>query len=284
MYWTPRRQQFRTLLAGSECVYPGSVFDPLSARMANDLGFEVAMFAGSIASLTVLGAPDLIVLNQAEFAAQAYRVCRAADIPLIVDADHGYGNALNVRRTVEELESSGVSAMTIEDTVLPKRHGSSATEFVSIEEGVGKMQAALEARQDPDLVIAGRTSALASNGLDDTIKRLNAYEASGVDMLMLVGIKQRDDLEAIADSVSIPLMLGGVSAELMDRQYLAGLGVRICLQGHQPFMAAIQATYATLKALRDGVPTSELTGLPEKALQRQLMREDDYQQWVDNYL
>ena len=115
-----RRRRFRAILAGAECIHPGSVFDPMSARIAEDLGFECGMFAGSTASLTVLGAPDLIVLTLTEFAEQARRICRAVKtLPLLVDADHGYGNALNAMRTVEELEAAGVSAMTLEDTVLP---------------------------------------------------------------------------------------------------------------------------------------------------------------------
>src|SRR5687768_7579288 len=103
MHWTPRRERYRAVLAGRESVQPGSVFDPISARIAEDLGFEVGMYAGSVASLTVLGAPDLILLTLTEFAAQAYRINRAGSLPLMVDADHGYGNALNVKRTVEEL-------------------------------------------------------------------------------------------------------------------------------------------------------------------------------------
>src|SRR3984893_12252773 len=95
MNWTPRRERLRALLAGPRCVYPGSVFDPISARIAEDLGFEVGMFAGSVASLAVLGAPDLIVLTLTEFAAQAYRICRAGNLALLVAADHGYGNVLN---------------------------------------------------------------------------------------------------------------------------------------------------------------------------------------------
>jgi PEP phosphonomutase and related enzymes len=101
---TDRRKRFRSLLSGERCIHPGSVFDPISARIAEDLGFELGMFAGSTASLTVLGAPDLIVLTLSEFAGQAYRINRAGGLPLLVDADHGYGNALNVKRTVEELE------------------------------------------------------------------------------------------------------------------------------------------------------------------------------------
>ena len=119
MRWSARRQAFREILTGAHCVHPGSVFDPISARIAEDLGFELGMFAGSVASMTVLGAPDRIVLTLTEFAAQAQRICRAGELPLLVDADHGYGNALNVQRTVEELEMAGVAGLSIEDTELP---------------------------------------------------------------------------------------------------------------------------------------------------------------------
>jgi len=112
--WSERRGRLRAVLSGSQCVHPGSVFDPISARIAEDLGFEVGMFAGSIASFTVLGAPDIIVLTLSEFADQAHRICRAGDLPLLCDADHGYGNGLNVMRTVEELETAGVAALSIE--------------------------------------------------------------------------------------------------------------------------------------------------------------------------
>src|SRR5260221_10698997 len=110
-----RRERFRSVLSGEKCIHPGSVFDPISARIAEDLGFEVGMFAGSVASLTVLGAPDLIVLTLSEFADQAHRICHTGNLPLLCDADHGYGNALNVMRTVEELETAGVAALSIED-------------------------------------------------------------------------------------------------------------------------------------------------------------------------
>ena len=107
MNLTERRERYRAVLAGDQCVHPASVFDPISARIAEDLGFEVGMLAGSIASFTVLGAPDIIVLTLTEFAQQIHRICRASTLSLMVDADHGYGNALNVKRTVEELESAG---------------------------------------------------------------------------------------------------------------------------------------------------------------------------------
>src|SRR5262249_20313676 len=250
MHWTDRRKRFRAVLSGERCVHPGSVFDPISARIAEDLGFEVGMFAGSVASLVELGAPDLIVLTLTEFAAQAYRINRAGNLPLLVDADHGYGNALNAKRTVEELETAGVAALTIEDTVLPRSFGAgSAPQLVSTEEAVGKLKAALAGRQDPSLVVVGRTGAVPVNGVEDAIARCRAYEAVGVDALFVLGVKTKAQLEPIAAAVKVPLILGGVGPEVMDLDYLGARGVRVCLQGHQPFMAAVSAVHETLRAL-----------------------------------
>lgn len=285
MRWSRRRERFRQVLSGDRCVFPGSVYDPISARIAEDLGFEIGMFAGSIASMTVLGAPDLIVLTLTEFADQAGRICRAGELPLMVDADHGYGNALNVKRTVEELEAAGISGLSIEDTVLPRRFASGGrTELLSVEEGVGKMKAALAGRADPGLAIFGRTSAPAVTDIADTVVRAKAYEAAGVDAIFLVGASTREQVEAVAAEIRLPIMLGGLPAALRDPDWLAGQGVRICLQGHQPFMAAIQATYATLKALREGTPPSELPGLPSKDLVDRVTRGADYDGWTGSFL
>jgi carboxyvinyl-carboxyphosphonate phosphorylmutase len=285
MRWTERREGFRALLAGARCVHPGSVFDPISARLAEDLGFEVGVFAGSVASMTVLGAPDLIVLTLGEFAEQAYRICRAGNLALLVDADHGYGNALNVKRTVEELEAAGVAALSIEDTELPQPFGAlGETRLVSIDEGVGKMRAALKGRKDPNLVIAGRTSAMAVTGVEDAVARAKAYEAAGVDAIFLVGLRTRDQLEAVSAAVTLPLILGGAGPEVMDLDYLSGKGVRICLQGHQPFMAAVRAVCDTLKALRDGTPPAELGPLASAELLKQVTRDEDYRCWMKDFL
>jgi carboxyvinyl-carboxyphosphonate phosphorylmutase len=281
--WSARRTRFRGILAGSACVHPASVHDAVSARIAADLGFELGMFAGSVGSLAVLGAPDLIVLTLSEFADQAYRIGRAADLPLLVDADHGYGNALNVMRTVEELENAGVAALSIEDTDLPRPYGpSDKAELLSIEEGVGKMKAALAARRDPDLTIAGRTSAMTITGVEDAIKRAKAYEAAGVDAMFLVGVRTKEQLDAAA-ALRIPIILGGGGA-LGDRAYLASKGVRVALQGHQPFQAAVQAIYATLKALRDGTAPADLKNLASKELMAKVTRAADYAGWTRDFL
>jgi carboxyvinyl-carboxyphosphonate phosphorylmutase len=284
MNWAERRERFREILAGRSCVHPGSVFDPISARIAESIGFEIGMFAGSTASLTVLGAPDLIVLTLSEFAAQAYRINRACSLPLLVDADHGYGNALNVRRTVEELETAGVAALTIEDTVLPRPFGDGKVTLISIEEGIGKMRAALSGRQDPGLVIAGRTSALSVTGTADAVARARAYEAAGVDALFFTGAKLRAQIDALAEAVNIPIILGGVEGEVGDLAYLASRRVRICLQGHQPIMAAMRAIHETLSALRNGTKPSELTNLPSAELVRIVTRDGDYKAWTKDFL
>src|SRR6204780_4271935 len=176
MHWTDRRERYRALINGKECLHPASVYDAISARIAEDLGFEAGMFAGSIGSFSVLGAPALIVLTLTEFAAQAYRINRAGKLPLMVDADHGYGNALNVMRTIQELETAGVAGIMIEDTVLPRTFRETKPGLISIDEGVGKMRAALAAREDKSLVIIGRTSAAAVTSPQDALARAKAYE------------------------------------------------------------------------------------------------------------
>ncbi len=285
MNLTERRERYRAILEGDECLHPASVYDPISARIAEDLGFDVMMFAGSIASATVLGAPDYIVLTLTEFAQQIHRICRAGTLPLMVDADHGYGNALNVRRTVEELETAGVAALTIEDTLLPRPFAQSKQSLIPIEEGIGKMKAALSGRQDPALVVAGRSSAIGIEGIEEGIRRAKAYEAVGVDALFMTGISTKAELESLNAEIDIPILLGGASTELNDRAYLGSQGVRIALQGHSPFMAAVKATYDTLKALRDGTPPSDLNDrIASPDLMAQVTRLDAHDEWIRDFL
>jgi carboxyvinyl-carboxyphosphonate phosphorylmutase len=224
------------------------------------------------------------VLTLTEFAQQAYRINRAGKLPLLVDADHGYGNALSVKRTVEELETAGVAGMTIEDTALPTAHGASGPNLIPIAEGVGKMKAALAGRQDPRLVIVGRTSAMAITGVEDTIARLQAYEQAGVDMLFMAGVKTRAQLDAVARAVKLPLFLGNPGAELYDLDYLSARNVRVCLQGHLPFMAAVNAVHETLKALRAGTPPGNIKSVASSDLMKQVTRQADYSRWSKEFL
>jgi oxaloacetate decarboxylase len=281
--WTARRALFRSLLAEPKCLRPASVFDPVSARIAEDLGFEVGMLGGSVASMAILGAPDNMTITLSEFAGLILRISRASEIPLMVDADHGYGGALNVIRTVEELELAGVAGLSIEDTLLPEPFGGGPARLISIEEGVGKMRAAVSARNDPSLVIAGRTSALAIAGLDEALRRVAAYTNAGVDAIFMIGTKSAAELEAVRTVTSLPLILGAAPA-VMSAPDLAALGVRLCLQGHQPFPAAVQAIYATLKALREGADPKSIDGIASADLMNKVTRANTYAQFTKDFL
>jgi oxaloacetate decarboxylase len=273
MPYRQRREKLRAVLSGSAVIHPGSVYDATSIRIAEDLGFEVGMFGGSVASLAVLGDPDIALITLTELAEQMRRMSRAAALPVLVDADHGYGNALNVRRTVQELDTAGAGGLTIEDTLLPQAFGETKTQLISLEEGVGKMKAALDGRGDPSLVILARTGAVSITGLDDAIARARAYEATGIDALFFTGIKQRSELEAISAATRLPIVLGGVPEEMTALDYLAGQRVRIALQGHAPFAAATQAVYETLKALREGTSPKQLKGLASSELTGRVTRD-----------
>ena len=273
MTFRQRREKLRSVLTGPSCIRPGSVYDAISIRVAEDLGFEVGMFGGSVASLAVLGDPDIALITLTELAEQMRRMSRAASLPVLVDADHGYGNGLNVRRTVQELEVAGAAGLTIEDTLLPQAFGEANTQLISREEGVGKMKAALDGRSDSSLVIMGRTGAASITSLADAIERARAYEAVGVDALFFTGIKSRAELEAISSATRLPIVLGGAPEELNDPLYLAQLRVRIALQGHAPIAAATQAVHATLKALREGVSPKQLQGLASSELTSRVMRD-----------
>jgi carboxyvinyl-carboxyphosphonate phosphorylmutase len=266
MTFRKRRDALRAILSGTQCLCPGSVYDAISVRIAEDLGFEVGMFGGSVASLAVLGDPDIALITLTELAEQMRRMSRAGTLPVLVDADHGYGNAMNVRRTVGELEVAGAAGLTIEDTLLPQAFGQAKTQLISIEEGVGKIKAALESRSDPALVIVGRTAAASVTSIDDAIARAQAYQATGVDALFFTGVRSRGELEAIAAATALPIILGAPSEEMADWDFLSRQRVRIAVQGHAPIAAATQAVFDTLKAVREGANLKDLKNLASSDL------------------
>jgi carboxyvinyl-carboxyphosphonate phosphorylmutase len=278
-----RRHAFRAILDGATCVHPASVFDPLSAPIAGDLGFEAMMFAGSVASLAVLGAPDLILLSLAELADQTRRICKASPLPLIVDADHGYGNALNAKRTAEELADAGAAAVTIEDTVLPATFGTAGTKLVSLDEGVGKIGAAVAGAKPSGLVVIARTDLNAAGGLAPVIERVQAYAKTGADAVFVTNVTTLAELDTISKACVMPLMCSAMG-ELGDKETLARHRVRICLQGHQPFYNAVRAVHDTLSALRNGVPPAELADPRANDVLRRASREIDYKAWQQEYL
>lgn len=276
------RRNFRELLASKACYETASVFDPMSARIAGDLGFEVGILGGSVASLQVLAAPDFALITLSEFVEQATRIGRVAQLPVIADADHGYGNALNVMRTVEELERAGVAALTIEDTLLPAQFGRKSTDLITIEEGIGKVRAALEARVDPELSIIARTNA-GVLPVEDIIERTQAYEKAGADGICIVGIKDFEHLEQISAKLTVPLMLVTYgNPKLNDSQRLADLGVRIVVAGHAAYFASIKATYDSLRAQRRITRSTE--NLSATELTHTYTQPESYVAWAKEFM
>ncbi|MDE3737474.1 oxaloacetate decarboxylase [Pseudomonas resinovorans] len=275
------RTAFRALLDSDSCYHTASVFDPMSARIAADLGFEVGILGGSVASLQVLAAPDFALITLSEFVEQATRIGRVSRLPVIADADHGYGNALNVMRTVVELERAGIAALTIEDTLLPAQFGRKSTDLIPVEEGVGKIRAALEARVDPDLAIIARTHAGVLD-VEEVIKRTKAYQAAGADGICMVGVTDFEHLEKIAEHLSIPLMLVTYgNPKLRDNERLARLGVRIVVNGHAAYFAAIKATYDCLREQRQIATGTELTATE---LTHKYTLPEDYIIWAEEFM
>lgn len=255
------RARLRDIFKGDRSVTMASVYDPVSARIAQHLGCEVGLMGGSLASLAVLGAPDIILVTLTELAEQVRRVTRAFDLPLVVDGDHGYGNALNAIRTIEELDAAGAAAISIEDTVLPRAYGASDTlQLLSIEEASGKISAAVSARGDNGPLVLGRTSSAVISGVDNAIARLTAYERLGVDGLMIAGIRSREDLDLMSAATHLPLVVGGMPLSMYDRDYLNSRRARLWNSGHQTVDVGIQAMFEAMKAVHEGALAPNLSG------------------------
>ncbi len=257
MHWTNRREKFRALLAGDRCFHPGSVFDAMSARIAGDVGFEVGMFAGSVGSLSVLGSPDDIVLTLTEFAGQAYRINRAGQLPLIGDGDTGYGNALNVRRTVEQYARAGFGAVMIEDQVTPKRCGHTKGKLVvDRDEAFNRIKAAVDAREaGADIMILARTDARHGHGLDEAIERAQRFHELGADILFIEAPRDQDEMQQICEALPGPKMAnlieGGLTPVLSPAD-LQEIGFSIAAYPITLMAAGMKAMTGALQELKTG--------------------------------
>lgn len=278
------RERIRDILSGSRVVTPASVFDALSVRMAADIGFECAVIAGSTASFVELGAPDLRLLTATELAERVGKIARAAALPLLVDADHGYGDTLNVHRTVAELERSGAAAVSIEDTMRPPGFGDAAPDYFGLAEMSARLRAALDARTDPGLVILGRTSTGAHVGVEAAVERCRMFEAEGVDALFLAGgIGTRADFERIAAATRLPIVLGRAEGEVDDPGFLADMRVRMLLKGHLPLQEAMRALYRCYAQIR-GVPVpGEVEALTGAAFMAMISNRDEHERRLASY-
>ncbi|MGQ0568109.1 MAG: isocitrate lyase/PEP mutase family protein [Armatimonadota bacterium] len=247
-------RRLRDRLRSAELLAAPGVFDGLSARIAAVAGFD-ALYASGGAIARSTGVPDLGLLSFTEVLSRLREIVDATDVPVIADADTGYGNALNVYRTVREFERLGVAALHLEDQVSPKKCGHYAgKELISEDEMVGKLQAARDARRDPDMVLIARTDARAVEGLDGAIRRGNRYAQAGADLIFVEAPESEDELRTIAREVKAPLLVNmfqGGRTPLVSPQTLAAMGYRVMVVPSDLQRAAIRAMQEAAAAIRE---------------------------------
>ena len=233
-----------------------------------------------------LGVPDIVLYNMSDAVDHCRRILRMADVSLMVDSEDGFGNAVNVMRTVKELEAAGVSAIEIEDNIAPVCFNADDPGLHATAEQVGKLEAAVAARTDPTTVIVARTAALTYCPLDEALDRMRAYAQTGVEALRLVGLRTREQLEAVHQATSLPLTVLGPPPDLLhDRAFLAVKGVRVLMLGNPAFAVAVKAVYDCFKHLKDGGAVEDLSDKQASAdLLRGVNRTDDFLQWQQRYL
>ncbi len=250
----------RSALNSGQIIAAPGCYDGLGARLIEQAGFAVAYLTGFGTSASLLGRPDVGLLGLGEMVDTARRVVQATSLPVIADADTGYGNPLNVIRTVREYEQAGVAGLHLEDQVLPKRCGHMAgKQVVDSTEFLQRIEAAVAARTNPDLVIIARTDARAPLGLDEAIERARRCEDAGADMLFIEALTSEEELEVVATSFPhTPLVynwVDGGRSPLLGLDRLDELGFRLVIFPVSILFAATKAMQRTLEAIsRDGMP------------------------------
>ncbi|MDR8073186.1 isocitrate lyase/PEP mutase family protein [Burkholderia cenocepacia] len=250
-----RRAAFRRSIAARQGLLVAGTFNALSARIAADLGFGALYLSGAGVTNMSLGLPDLGFVGLGELAEHTARVRDAVDLPLMVDADTGFGNALNVLHTVRTLERSGADAIQLEDQVLPKKCGHFAgKEVIPAAEMVGKLKAAVDARVDPNLLIVARTDAAAVHGIDDAIERAHRYAQAGADVLFIEAMDTPEDVERLPPLFDTPQLINiviGGKTPTRSRDELARLGYGVVLYANAALQGAVHGMQAALTELRD---------------------------------
>jgi carboxyvinyl-carboxyphosphonate phosphorylmutase len=280
------RERFRTVLSKPDCTLAANIFDPLSARIAHMLDYEVCFLSGSVHKVANLAMPDTVLVNMSDLVDVCRRITRIADVSLMHDGEDGFGNAVNVVRSVKELEAAGVAAIEIEDAIPPTQFNQKSLGLFSQAEQMGKLEAAVAARTDPMTVIVARTTALAEFPLEEALERIKAYSQTGVEAIRLAGLKTREQLEAVHQATSLPLTVLSPPDNMMDdMDFLAANGVSIVMAGNPALGMAIQAIYDSFKHLKDGGSVADLAPREANAeLIRQVNRTDEFIQLQEQYL
>jgi 2-methylisocitrate lyase-like PEP mutase family enzyme len=287
------RKKLRQRLSNGPVIIAPGIYDAYGARLVEQGGFEAAYITGNGVSASLLGRPDVGLVDLTMITSHARRVAAAVDIPLICDADTGYGNAVNVRRTVEEFEAAGVAAIHIEDQASPKRCGQlpGARPVIELTEAVGKIEAAVAARRDPDFIIIARTDAAEALGLDEAINRAKAFRKAGADVLfveMKSGPTILEDLKRVTSEVDAPCLVNmgaGGKLDELDADGIGRLGLRIAIY---PGLERAAAGFAIREALavlkkdgNTGALRGRMLGLREY---NQALKLAEIEEWEEKYL
>lgn len=249
-----RRQAFRQQVATRKALLMPGAFNAMSARVIEDLGFQALYLTGAGVTNMSFGLPDLGFIGLSDMAEHTARVRDAVDLPLLVDADTGFGNALNVHHAVRTLERAGADAIQLEDQVMPKKCGHFAgKQVVSTGEMVGKILAATDARDDPNFLIVARTDAAAVHGIDDAIDRGHRFAEAGADILFLEAIEDLKDIERLPGLFNTPLLINiviGGKTPVQGRDALERLGYGVVLYANAALQGAVRGMQQALDMLQ----------------------------------
>ncbi len=258
-----KTEMLRNLLGRKGIIVLPGVYDCLSAKLAEKAGFELVLITGAGVSASVLGYPDVGLATMTEVVNQTRNIVKSVNIPVFADCDTGYGNPINMRRTIQEFEDAGVAGLFIEDQAFPKRCGHfEGKQLISKEEMVQKIRAAVDARKDRDLVLMARTDARAVYGLEDAMKRAKAYVEAGVDMIFVEAPQNLEELRRIPKSVAVPTMANlveGGKTPLVSVRELEEMGFKFASfsgSAQKTAMKAVEQLFNVLKAT--GSVNSEL--------------------------
>lgn len=267
------RKRLKQLIeARNGLIVPGA-FNALSARVIADLGFQAIYVTGAGVTNMWFGMPDQGFMGLAEIADHTARIRDAVDVPLLVDADTGFGNALNVVHTVRTLERAGADCIQLEDQVAPKRCGHfSGKEVIGIDEAVSKIQAAVDARRDPDLLIMARTDAAATQGFEAAVERAQRFAEAGADILFVEAVTQPEEVRALPQRIAKPQLMNmviGGRTPIFNAEQLGELGFGIVLYANAALQGAVAGMQKALTVLRDEKEVQESVGLVTPFAERQ---------------
>ncbi|ETF01506.1 carboxyvinyl-carboxyphosphonate phosphorylmutase [Advenella kashmirensis W13003] len=267
------RKQLRSLVEARRGMIVPGAFNALSAKVIADLGFEAIYVTGAGVTNMFFGMPDQGFMGLHEIAEHTARIRDAVDVPLLVDADTGFGNALNVRHTVRVLERAGADCIQLEDQVAPKRCGHfSGKEVISTEEAVSKIKAAVDARRDPDFLIMARTDAAATLGFEAAIERAEMFAEAGADILFVEAVTKAEEVKALPQRLAKPQLMNmviGGRTPIFNADQLAELGYGVVLYANAALQGAVAGMQKALTVLRDEKEVQESSGLVTPFAERQ---------------